>query len=357
MILVDTNILYVLAGLENNSRIDACKLNRFFAGKAICISPITVFEILNSKHFKTYYSFIILKAIDKCGTVSFVGNNFYDSYFGRGLFTNLEKKTFEDQKKAYKTISHFIVDLYSYFYGNLLVGITFSYFLIFDYLDDFSNDSSDNFDKRIQSCYDLLFEKVFDYIKRTMSTLLLHECFTEAERNKYFSYIRKALLFDFRFVLNDCVISLEKKIFTYDKMFNKINAVIKKIDFDKTINNPKFNGFDAKTFDDYISSGGQIKKTVIDQIVDKITDIFTKSDCLFNSVTDIIYMTFFKAFLKAGFKKTSNDILDASLFDVVRDVRDSKIIDSVATLDVNFGKVLKKFAFDNIKIYTSDDFE
>ena len=99
MIILDTNVLLFLAGLEDNEHINRKKLESFVHNKEVCVSPITIFEILNLKTFRDRYSFIIQNIVGLTKSVSFVGTSFYDNYFNRDDVYNLENKGLDHQKK------------------------------------------------------------------------------------------------------------------------------------------------------------------------------------------------------------------------------------------------------------------
>ncbi len=63
MIILDTNTMYRIAGIENDEKLDKNKLQNFIKENKCCCSIYTIFEILNSKEFNLQDKLKVLKYI------------------------------------------------------------------------------------------------------------------------------------------------------------------------------------------------------------------------------------------------------------------------------------------------------
>ena len=358
MLLIDTNVLYKLAGIETDKRIDITKLELYLKAKDVCISPITIFEILNSEHFRDKYSFIIKSAINKCRTVSFVSTSYYDLFFDSKMLIDLELKDFDYQQNIKMEIGKLVTEIYSYFYSNIITSLIISYFMVFPYLDEYSLDEYDDYKNEFQVCYDMLFEKMLPYLKLHFSTQIKKNDFTEKKRNNLFDYIIKKAIFFFSKYTNDLIISIDiNKNFSFSKMFTKLKSAIKKYEPSKEIKNPRFNYFENYDFINYVSGGDEKNKENAIKVIYKFVDILTKYGRLFNGVTEKLYEKYLFYFMIQGRKTSNNDLIDSSLIDVMNIVEVESLIDEILTFDNKFESSLNSVKMSEIKIISSSLFE
>ena len=105
------------------------------------------------------------------------------------------------------------------------------------------------------------------------------------------------------------------------------------------------------------SLDGEQNKDMLNKIIDKIVEILTNSEALFNPATDFLYKEYITSFLKEGFLKKNNDLIDTSLVDIVGITKTELIINEILTLDNKYANRLKRLKLRKLKIYTTCDFK
>lgn len=118
MIILDTNTMYRIAGIENDEKLDKNKLQNFIKENKCCCSIYTIFEILNSKEFNLQDKLKVLKYIYSNKIVKEATDNINMQY---ALLQqkHLNSKEFYNQllhiygeeviSQTYKNISFFII--------------------------------------------------------------------------------------------------------------------------------------------------------------------------------------------------------------------------------------------------------
>ena len=356
MVLIDTNVIYLLSELEGNDLINTSKLFSFVRTKEVCISPITIFEILNNKEFQSKYSFIIHKTIERCKSVVFLSTSFYSQYFDSDFLIDLENKSPLLQIEAKRKVGTLVVELYSYFFANLITSVIIAYFLIFPFLEEHSLDCYDDCKGEFQKSYNMLFDKEYEILKRYFTGLISQGFFSEKERNIIINHFTKKTCYFFVSTIKDAVTSLNKGNFSYGKLFNKLKAKIRSVNLEKDVEQSKIEHFNDFTFFNYVLGNKQSTKKMSTYIVDKIVDLLTNDGSLFNPATDKLYKEYLKQFLLTGRKNKSNDLLDTSLVDVLQIIENNSNINEIITFDKRFCELLKRADLPNLKIYSYDDF-
>ena len=353
MILIDTNVLYYLAQIEDNTKINRKKLESFLLKEDVCISPITIFEILNNKQHKKEYSFIIEIVSRKCRTISFVTTSYFSCFCPSDLLIDLENKSFELQKEIGTKLSSFVIEYYCYFYSNLIAETVLAYFLVFWFIDDTLNDekASSSF---FQAWHDDLFYKIFSFIKNALLSLVKNESFTEKARKQIFKRLINVVLCYFAPVIKDAIGKLDKGIFSCSQLFLSMKARLKSINIVALYTNKKNKARGFPTFFQYISSNNQLEKAKVNQVIDRIVDSIKSDVPLFNPIVDSLFKKYLKLFLINGGKSTDNDLLDASLFDYVPLNSKNPQINGLITFDSKFYNFVRQCNDLNAKVYFNE---
>lgn len=237
MYLADTNLLLTIAGIDSNDNINKKALFEFLSKEEIAISVVSIFEILNNPNFKDHYSFIVHSVIEKCRKTSFLSSAFYNIYFDASILTDLENKNINEQEKIKSIISKPFVDIYSYYYSNLIACAVMAYFIIFANFPDSDFNDENFFKDIIQGSFDILEPKIYQYLVYQFTNMTRNYWFTEKNRKHlvekiFFGLITKV----YSRVYNDTYLELEKNnSIKYVKLLHKLKSVSRKIKIENVI--------------------------------------------------------------------------------------------------------------------------
>ena len=355
MILLDTNVLYALSGVDSRSDIDLELLKSFLKDKDVCVSNVTIFEILNNNLHSNQLSFIVYKTSKNCKSFSVI--NIYSKEGER--FERINRNIgFKGLIRNREEVKEAIIVFYSVFYSNLFTSGCLSYFVLTVFLQSIAIDniSDDEYYNSFSYCYTNLNDKINLFLERLYSTLISENCFTEKERNRCFKQLLNNLLYYFQPAINDLDNTFEQDKFSYKRMFLKLNSLIKKADMD-VIYNKKVH----LEFDD-VSPFSAIKRFEIEGnekegmelIINRVVDIFAKerNDVKLNPLFESLFNNYLKEFLIKGNKATNNDILDSMIADCLYY---TAYINSIILFDNKFKSKIEK-VFNGVKIYSQKDF-
>ena len=352
MILLDTNVLYALSGVDSRSDIDLELLKSFLKDKDVCVSNVTIFEILNNNLYSNQLFHIIRETAKSCKTFNVL--NVYDEEtirFSSPIRTIGFKGLIRNNDGVEKVVKTF----YSVFYSNLFTSTCLSYFILTAFLKSLAIDtiSDDEFYDSFLNCYTNLYNEISAFLERLYSALLLKKCFTEKERNLCFKKFLNSLLDHFYPAIKYLDNSLKQANFSYKRMLLTLNTLIKHIDLD-TIYNKK----DYPNYDD-VSPFSVIKETNVNKkqmnnIINTIVDIFSKerNNVKINPFFESLFHDYLREFLIKGSKATNNDILDSMITDCLY-YTDG--VNSIILFDNKFKSKIEK-VFDSVKIYSQKDF-
>lgn len=354
MILLDTNVLYALSGVDSRPDIDLELLKRFLKDKDVCVSNVTIFEILNNNFYSSQLFYIVYESSKNCKSFSVI--NIYSKETKR--FERINRNIgFKGLIRNREEVKETIIAFYSMFYSNLFTSGCLSYFALTAFVQSIAIDniSDDEYYNSFSYCYANLNDKINLFLKRLYSTLISENCFTEKERNRCFKQLLNNLLYYFQPAINDLNNTFEQDKFSNKRMFTKLNSLIKKADMDAIYNKKGYPKFDD------VSPFSMIKSFKTDEnenegidLINRVVNIFAKerNDVKLNPLFESLFNNYLKEFLIKGNKATNNDILDSMITDCLYY---TTYINSIILFDNKFKSKIEK-AFNGVKIYSQKDF-
>ncbi len=349
LILLDTNVLLLLDNIDSNEDINKEILRKYLSTKEVCVSTVTIFEILNNKSYRDEFSNIIHNLETICLAVSFIGDLDIGEYCSFDLLSFIEDKSVESQTLVYKSLGRYIIDSFASFYACLYSAVLSMLIMIFLNFDNQNVDkeySSDIFGKFMQENYNDLAKIIYILLNRSFNKLLEADNFNEKNRNIIFSNLYFQLSCAYSQPYNAALISLDKNDFSFSRLANeckKANVSIKniKIDFDYK-NQVPFSYMSL--YHSFIRENPE-KKQIVEDYLRKIVNCFCNEEDMRNKYMNELFR---KSLLKLTFENTnlsSNDYLDALIVSCSFDQNQlNKKINKFMSFDKKFVRSLNNFS-------------
>lgn len=357
MILVDTNCLLLLADLDDNNEIDKEKLESFVSKKDICISAVSIFELLNNPRTKGKYSFIVQMAILKSNKTHFMNTAFFDNYFNCCILNNLECKSVKEQEKVKNEMSKAIIDIFSYYYSNLLACAVSAYFIIFDSFCD--GEMFENyFKKHIQINFDLLEAKLRAYLSIQFKMMVLNYCFNEKTRKRIIESLYFGLIKEYAKVYNKTYIDLDRKQYiAFDTLFSRLISVTRKIDVEKNcIYKEKIHFEDISLFESLTKeANNDDDKQRMKKRLTEVATTLAKNDHKISPYLNKLFESNLCSLLFEKAKFNDNDILDSLILDYIHFSNGKIPFDGLLTFDKKMASKAKA-AYPGLRIYDASFF-
>lgn len=320
MYLADTNLLLTIAGIDTNDKIDKSILFDYLSNQEIAISVVSIFEILNNPNFKNSYSFIIHSTIGKCLKTNFLSSAFYDFYFDPSFLIDLENKSISEQEEAKNKISKPFVDVYSYYYSNLIACALMAYFIIFVNFSDSDSNGDDFFKNIIQESFDILEPKIYQYLFFQFSSMIKKYQFTEKNRKNLVEKIFFGLVTNvYSKVYNETFLELDKNSsIKYTKLHHRLVSVTKKSKIENIVTSSTEIKFENISLYHNLSSSLDHKdKERMKKYIFKIASTLSKKDVRISPYLNKLFESNLKSLLFEKARFNDNDILDSLVLDFI----------------------------------------
>ena len=358
MYLLDTGCLFLIAGIDQNNNVNTRSFETFIAKKDVAINIITIFELLNNPIAKRKYSQIINSVTEKTRSLSFLSASFYDSYLDVAILYNLESKSFKEQQEVRLALSVPIIEVYSYYYSNLLSLAIMSYFIpLMNFKDKGMIENDDYFKKETQERFLELETKIRDYLIIRLNEMIKNDCFFEKNRNMLIDSLFYALVYAYTTAYNKAVKSLNKNGWIdYQKLFNSIKLVTKHLRLLETNNQEERVPFETISLYSSLSNNLDVKsKKRLKQYIDIIVDNLSKNDSRISPLLNHLMRVHLKALLTEKTSSRNNDILDSMVADFISFFNSSIKFDGLITFDNKFASKVRAI-YPNIEVLDESNF-
>ena len=363
MIILDTNTMYRLAGIENEDQLDIGKLQKFIEGNKCCCSIYTIFEILNSKFShqekRKVFKYISLNKIVEEATDNI--NQQYESLQQRHLdseeFYNQLLHIYGEEviEQTYKNISFFIV-CYAYTTATIFI----------DNYEQGVSKEKQYFRKHFKTVQKKIDKHIFKIIKINLTNLLNENKYTVSDiRNMLLLTTANLMTYYYELLKKAKQLFENKDKYAYYKLIKYFKNIAKKLIKDKL--NDEI---------EYDSSYLSVCKLILDEVKNenkcfngcKIKNI---EEYLLSKIKESIYFVdpnmknefeeyWLEKTIKSLYIKTAkikpNNFLD---YEIIRMLYYNKTYDVLLTFDQDMLKILKnikscekfKQSFDLIKSF------
>lgn len=346
MYLADTNLLLTIAGIDANDKIDKSILFDYLSNQTIAISVVSIFEILNNPNFKNSYSFIIRSTIGKCLRTNFLSSTFYNIYFEPSFLIDLENKSISEQEEAKNKLSKPFIDVYSYYYSNLIACALMAYFIIFVNFSD-SDSNGDNFFKNIiQESFDILEPKIYQYLFFQFNSMIKKYQFTEKNRKNLVEKIFFGLVTNvYSKIFNETYLELDKNSsIKYTKLHHKLVSATRKNKIENIVaisNDVRFENINLyNSLSDLLDH--RDKKRMKEYIF-KIASTLSKEDARISPYLNKLFESNLKSLLFEKARFNDNDILDSLVLDFIFFSSKTVKLEGIITFDkklINKAKII-----------------
>lgn len=185
MIILDTNTMYRIAGIENDEKLDINKLRNFIKENKCCCSIYTIFEILNSKEFNLQDKLKVFKYISSNKIVKEATDNINKQY------ALLQQKRLNSEEYYNQLLHIYGEEVIAQTYKNIsFFIICYAYTTATIFIDNYERGISKEkqyFRKHFKTIQKEIDKHIFKIIKINLTSLL--------NENKYIaSGIRNMLL-------------------------------------------------------------------------------------------------------------------------------------------------------------------
>ena len=185
MIILDTNTMYRIAGIENDEKLDKNKLQNFIKENKCCCSIYTIFEILNSKEFNLQDKLKVFKYISSNKIVKEATDNINKQY------ALLQQKRLNSEEYYNQLLHIYGEEVIAQTYKNIsFFIICYAYTTATIFIDNYERGISKEkqyFRKHFKTIQKEIDKHIFKIIKINLTSLL--------NENKYIaSGIRNMLL-------------------------------------------------------------------------------------------------------------------------------------------------------------------
>lgn len=363
MILIDTNCLYILSGHDKNSNICEEKFFDFLLNKSICITSVSIFEILNNPIKRNDYSSIIKTAISKCKLTHFANYSLFGIYSDCSVLYDLELKTLKEQEKAKNEISKAIVEFFSIYYSNLLSCAICAYFIPFLNFDDEKSKGDDCLREAIQDTFDSLESRLSKCLSDRFSEMVNRYDFNEKSRKKLIEETFFWLVEKYSKIYNKTYIGLYKKgVISYEKLSLSLSSLTKRINPPKEFHRSYGTNFESFSLFRSLTEkqeNDDDKKRMKDYLL-KVASTLSKvhdyeksyiSPYLNNLFSSNLYSLLFE---KARFN--DNDLLDSLIIDFIYFAKDSLQFEGLLSFDKKMVAKAKK-AYPDLTVFDESFFK
>lgn len=352
IILLDTNALLFLSEIDINENVNYEAFKKYISNKEVCISYVSIFEILNQKENRNNFSTIINNLVESVIKVHFIADSSLGKYCPFDLLSYLEDKPINIQFIAYKKIGNYIIDNFASFYSFLFAAIPSMMMMLFLNFEEKSTNlivDANKFADFIQSNYDNLSKSLYKMLYNSFENLLINDDFTEKNRNNIFSNLYSQLIKNYSFAYNAAFIRLDNGKFS----FNWLQKNVAKI-----TNNFKDGLIDYNTKDIIDFPKMSLYHSMIKEnsnLVNEVKNYLNKMILGFCNEKDSrnIYMNdlFHKSLVKLTFENVtlkSNDFLDALLISNALEQNQLNVkINNFISFDKKFTNCLQNFSKNN----------
>lgn len=353
MILADTNCLLLLAGLDKNEKTDVKKLESFVSDKEICITSVSIFELLNNRRSREQYSFVIHSVISKCKKTIFLNNSFFNSYFNSEILIDLEQKSLIEQEKAKKEIAKAIIDIFTFYYSNLFACAVSAYFIIFNNFDDRNGNDDEFFKKQTQLNFDLLEMKLNVFLSQQFRMMILTYRFNEKTRKSIVETLYFGLIKEYAKIFNKMFLELDKDgLISYEILFRRLISITRKINIEKVWHGGKKLHFDGISLFESLTKQLQNEndKNKVKEYITKIALTLSKFDYRISPYMNKLFESNLCSLMFEKAKFNDNDLLDSLILDYMFYSNTKFSFEGVLTFDKKLICKAKKI-YPNLEIY------
>ena len=359
MVWVDTNVLYLLSGVDCGSRIDFDRLEDYISNKDIVIYDITLFEILNNSHHCFDYPFIINSVIAKAKSVNFATSSFLAKNYDPINLVDLANVGNDFRKylpEVRKTISKPIVEVFTFYYSNLLACGLSSYFVLFANFEDSSISDPNFFQRGIQNHFDLLEPKIRSYLQTKFSEMILDFEFCEKKRKALVERLFTHLVEYYADAYNATFQDLDVGVFRCEKLFMRLERLAQSVNIDELVRKTNIVPFESVSL--FNSVSGQSSLDKMDSIKNYLIRVAAalSRGTFGNGYLRTLFFQNLQDLLLEKSKFNDNDILDALLLDAPLSLYSKGEIDAAIIFDKKFSKRVEKFIH-GLKILTVESFK
>lgn len=355
MIILDTNVLYLISGENNNSEINKVAFLNYLKDKDIVICLTSVFEILNNQYECNQYSQIINKVAQSCRSLYFAINTYEDKFIAPYDLINLEQKDLFYQKTIRNKIGKYISHIFSFFYSNLLSHVVCAYFISFQHFKDYSTDNyaESIFMENIQLMANIIEGKIRVFFEKHLYEMIMNDAFSEKNRNHILNKIITEILASYVPTYNNSYERLDNGTFSYKHLYQRIISVSKKIDCDDLFKKKREIKFwDVCLFKSFTELSGFSLKRIQNYIKKMVDQMCLHEDLLFQGYLHDVFKKSLVKILEEGPVLTSNDFLDCLL---LNDCNNFKPATVFITFDNKFASKSYPHCFK--KILSTKDFK
>lgn len=349
MIILDTNTMYRIAGIENDEKLDINKLQNFIKKNKCCCSIYTIFEILNSKEFNLNDKLKVLKYISSNKIVKEATDNINKQY---ALLQqkHLNSKEFYNQllhiygeeviAQTYKNISFFII-CYAYTTATIFID---------NYERGMSNEKQ-YFRKHFEIIQKEIDKHVFKIIKINLKNLLNENKYTaNVIRNMLLITTANLMTYYYELLKKAKQLFENKDKYAYYKLIKYFRNIAKKLIKDKLNDEIEYDSSYlsvCKLILDEVKNGNEIFNSC------KIEDI---EEYLLSKIKDSIYFVdsnmkndfeeyWLERTIKSLYIKTAkikpNNFLD---YEIIRALYYNDDYDNLITFDNDMQTILKNIS-------------
>ena len=363
MILIDTNCLYLLSGHDKNNKICEEKLLSFLSNKDICITSVSIFEILNNPSKRNDYSKIINAAISKCRLTHFANYPLFGLYFDQSVLYDLELKDESEQEKAKNEISKAIVGVFSVYYSNLLSCAIAAYFIPFLNFDDEESKGDDYLGKSFQENFDILENRIRKYFSSRFQGMVDGFCFNEKSRKSLIEETFFWLAEKHSKIYNKTYLYLDKKgVISYEKLSLSLLSLTKRINPPRTL--PKRKGVEFESFSLFRSLTEQLKneddkkrlKEYLAKIAASLSKVYDDQKKYISPFLNSLFTSNLNSLLFEKARFSDNDLLDSLIIDFIYFARDAIKFEGLLSFDKKMIRKAKK-VYSDLVVFDEDYFK
>lgn len=349
MIILDTNTMYRIAGIENDEKLDINKLRNFIKENKCCCSIYTIFEILNSKEFNLQDKLKVLKYIYSNKIVKEATDNINKQY-------ELLKQKHLNSEEFYNQLLHIYgEEVISQTYKNIsFFIICYAYTTATIFIDNYERGMSKEkqyFRKHFEIIQKEIDKHIFKIIKINLTNLLNENKYTASViRNMLLITTANLMTYYYELLKKAKQLFENKDKYAYYKLIKYFRNIAKKLIKDKL--NDEI---------EYDSSYLSVCKLILDEVKNgneifngcKIEDI---EEYLLSKIKDSIYFVdsnmkndfeeyWLERTIKSLYIKTAkikpNNFLD---YEIIRALYYNDDYDNLITFDNDMQTILKNIS-------------
>lgn len=349
MIILDTNTMYRIAGIENDEKLDINKLRNFIKENKCCCSIYTIFEILNSKEFNLQDKLKVFKYISSNKIVKEATDNINKQY------ALLQQKRLNSEEYYNQLLHIYGEEVIAQTYKNISFFINcYAYTTATIFIDNYERGMSNEkqyFRKYFEIIQKEIDKHVFKIIKINLTSLLNENKYTASNiRNMLLLTTANLMTYYYELLKKAKQLFENKNKYAYYKLIKYFKNLAKELIKDKL--NDEI---------EYDSSYLSVCKLILDEVKNgneifngcKIEDI---EEYLLSKIKDSIYFVdsnmkndfeeyWLERTIKSLYIKTAkikpNNFLD---YEIIRALYYDDDYDNLITFDNDMQTILKNMS-------------